>query len=507
MDLFDDILLEAPAARARPSAKFAPKVKSKQSLRKEISASEHATSSVDGKNMHVASTPTVTKSIPETNLNNDSAESELNKVTSPSTAFLDSNKSLQVNNSLQDSLNVGFRSASGDNSTAISENNIHSIFTSGKVQEDANERKKSLRKRKRSSVAGVEDDRDKSSRQLRKQAACEHVKNSNSLIEDDDGLDPPYICNNIDQLEENDDEDEVDNSSKKKRALASSKKKYVAKNGKAYKKSKKENGDSEKTTEPPKKFSHSSRRRKRQVDQALLDDYELGSQSISLRDILAIAENKERPEKKEAKSSTNRSCSGGDFFHDAGANSEEETFSSDDDGYRDQEYDQASKKFASTVAALYNSHSFRDKSPRVKWSKQDTEKFYEALKEFGLDFTMIQQIFSGKSRRQIMLKFKNEDRHHPLRITDAINSRSSDHHIFKSVIAKLPQISTTNANQEATEDTTEDMSPGINEEVATTEEDSADVKDQEDPMAYHSPEQSDDSDDDLRKWSQYQSVI
>lgn len=35
---------------------------------------------------------------------------------------------------------------------------------------------------------------------------------------------------------------------------------------------------------------------------------------------------------------------------------------------------------------------------------------------------------------------------------------SLDHHIFKSVIAKLPQISTTNANQEATED----MSPGIN---------------------------------------------
>lgn len=71
-------------------------------------------------------------------------------------------------------------------------------------------------------------------------------------------------------------------------------------------------------------------------------------------------------------------CSGGDFFHDAGANNEEETFSSDDDGLRDQEDDQASKKFASTVP-LYNSHSFRDKSPRVKWSKQDTEKFYEVF--------------------------------------------------------------------------------------------------------------------------------
>jgi len=47
----------------------------------------------------------------------------------------------------------------------------------------------------------------------------------------------------------------------------------------------------------------------------------------------------------------------------------------------------------------------------------------------------------------------------------------------------------------------------VQEEVATTEQDTADVKDQEDPMAYRSPEQSDDSDDDLQKWSQYQSII
>jgi hypothetical protein len=70
-------------------------------------------------------------------------------------------------------------------------------------------------------------------------------------------------------------------------------------------------------------------------------------------------------------------CSGGDFFHDAGANNEEETFSSDDDGFREED-DQARKKFTSTVP-LYNSHPFKDKPPRVKWSKQDTEKFYEVF--------------------------------------------------------------------------------------------------------------------------------
>jgi hypothetical protein len=39
---------------------------------------------------------------------------------------------------------------------------------------------------------------------------------------------------------------------------------------------------------------------------------------------------------------------------------------------------------------------------------------------------------------------------------------SLDHRLYKLVIAKLPQISTTDANQESIEETTEDMSPGIN---------------------------------------------
>jgi hypothetical protein len=44
-------------------------------------------------------------------------------------SFLDSNKSLEViDNSLEVSLNVGFKSASGDSNTGISESNIHSNF-------------------------------------------------------------------------------------------------------------------------------------------------------------------------------------------------------------------------------------------------------------------------------------------------------------------------------------------------------------------------------------------
>jgi hypothetical protein len=46
-------------------------------------------------------------------------------------SFLDSNKTFEVNNSLQASPIVDFKSASGNSSAAISENNIQSIFNSG----------------------------------------------------------------------------------------------------------------------------------------------------------------------------------------------------------------------------------------------------------------------------------------------------------------------------------------------------------------------------------------
>jgi hypothetical protein len=66
----------------------------------------------------------------------------------------------------------------------------------------------------------------------------------------------------------------------------------------------------------------------------------------------------------------------GDFLHEADANNEEEFYGSDD-GYRDPYDDQyqASEKIPST-APLLNSQSFRDKAPRAKWSKQETELFY-----------------------------------------------------------------------------------------------------------------------------------
>ncbi|XP_012572231.1 uncharacterized protein [Cicer arietinum] len=384
-------------------------------------------------------------------------------------------------------------------------------------KEDTSERKKSPKKHKRSSVAaGMEDKSGKTSRQPRKQSARKPAKNSplNEAIVDDDDPDPSYDANR-DELEENDEEDGVDYLSKKKKASTRPRKKSVAKNGKTSEKRKKTNDDLENITkEPPKKFSHSSRRKKRCVDKALLDDEELDHRTIPIRDVILLADYRERLAKKEAitskTSSTNESMRG--FLNEDDANNEDENFGSDD-GSRDLDDDQANEKITSTNP-LINYQSFMDKAPRGKWSKQDTEVFYEAVRQFGTDFSMIQQLFHDKTRHQIKLKYKKEERQHPLQLYDALNNRATDLSFFQKVIEKQKQTSNKaeqdvrDASDFMPEDEVEDPPPGTKEEVTTTEQDLIDVKDQDGSTAFQNPEQSDDSDDDdLEKWSHYQSAV
>ncbi|XP_027359856.1 uncharacterized protein LOC113868459 isoform X2 [Abrus precatorius] len=383
-------------------------------------------------------------------------------------------------------------------------------------EKDANERTKdgsissSSRKNKRSSIIGEEDNDGNTSRQLRKQTAHKPTNSSlNDDVEDDDNLDA-----NGDELEENGDDHEVDYSSKKGRASTSSKKKSGAKNGKTTQKRKRANDDLEKTIkEPPKKFSHSTQRRKRTVDKALLEipEDELDPRTLPIKDIILLAEYRERLAKKEGTPQTTSTYqSGGDFLHEASANYEEEEIFGSEDG-RDPDDDRANGRIPS-ASSLFNYQSFMEKAPRGKWSKQDTELFYEAVRQFGTDFSMIQQLFPDKTRHQIKLKYKKEERQHPLRLSDAVNNRAKDHSHFKLVIERL-ELASTKAEDDPSRDASDfmmgeevtDLTPGTNEEVATTEQ-GADVKAQEDSAAVHSPEQSDDSDDDFQKWAQYKSA-
>ncbi|KAL2513564.1 uncharacterized protein Fot_27535 [Forsythia ovata] len=182
----------------------------------------------------------------------------------------------------------------------------------------------------------------------------------------------------------------------------------------------------------PKKFSHSTLKRRR-VDKVLLQtpEDEIDFQKVPLRDLILLAEHKDQLKKKEATTgvlSTNQSN---------GNPTEDETFASEQDGEHD--HGQASPGIEESNL-YFNYQTYIDKTPRTRWSKQDTELFYQAIQQFGTDLSMIQQLFPGRTRKQVKLKYKKEERQHPMRLREALTSRAKDHSHFEKVIEHLQQI-------------------------------------------------------------------
>lgn len=60
-------------------------------------------------------------------------------------------------------------------------------------------------------------------------------------------------------------------------------------------------------------------------------------------------------------------------------------------------------------------------TPTDRWSTRDTDAFYEALRMFGTDFSIISHMFPGRTRRNIKHKFVKEERSDPARIKAALN--------------------------------------------------------------------------------------
>ncbi|PON65136.1 Octamer-binding transcription factor [Parasponia andersonii] len=282
-----------------------------------------------------------------------------------------------------------------------------------------------LRRSKRSSTAIQEIEGVKSSRQLRKRLR-QLVDESVDEDQDINGsfCDPPGTSNR-DEEEDSDEEYRVDNTSRKKKAarkvneLAPGNEKPVRK-----RKSAKEASD-ELTNKPPRKFSHSTRRRKRTVDKALLDmpEDEIDCQKLPIKDLILLAEHRERMAVNLPSLIflCNSSNSVENSFRE-NTSYNEETFVSEQDQHYDDD-DQATYR-ALPSTPFINYQSFMDKTPSTRWSKQETELFYGALRQIGADFTIIQQLFPNRTREQVKLKFKKEERQHPLRITEALNNRS-----------------------------------------------------------------------------------
>ncbi|CAA7020631.1 unnamed protein product [Microthlaspi erraticum] len=227
-----------------------------------------------------------------------------------------------------------------------------------------------------------------------------------------------------------------------------------------------------------KKFKHSGRRqRKRTLDKELLETPDDEIRFLPIKDMLRLVEYKEWLEKKEAKGaapvvpptqeSDMNASENQDYSHQG--------FDAEDDfGMEESEYQETNLVKPDSPV---NYQTYMNKTPRSRWSKEDTELFYEGIQEFGSNLSMVQQLFPDRTRQQIKLKFKLEERRNPLKINDALSSRSKHLTHFKTVIKKLQQEAAA-AREGEEEEEGEEREDIAGEEAQTT----TDVPDNEEPM-------------------------
>ncbi|XP_028101424.1 uncharacterized protein LOC114300763 isoform X1 [Camellia sinensis] len=375
-----------------------------------------------------------------------------------------------------------------------------------------------------SSISGQENEAGRSMRQLRKRTnACRLVDESEDEASDDENY--TNECSSDSLIDENDNDDGINQDAKKTRNTRVPRKsnKSASQKEKPVRKHKKVKEVPDQTTrEPPKKFSHSTRRKRRQVDKVLLEipEEEIDFQSLSIREIILLAEYRERMSSKEGKTSeppsTNqRYGSSPNSFGNPFTNyNEDENFESEQGGGSSND---PANPVVQESSNYPNYQSYMKKTPRSRWSKQDTELFYEAVRQFGTDISMIQQLFPGRTRNQVKLKYKKEECQQPLRLQEALTNRAEDHSHYQLVIERLQQLAAEEKQNSYGDDSIgltgneEEANPEINgaqeEEVAKPEQgEEGEVQSMEPEVSQvQSPVNSYDSEDELCRWSQYKS--
>ncbi|KAJ5935913.1 hypothetical protein N7454_005211 [Penicillium verhagenii] len=67
-----------------------------------------------------------------------------------------------------------------------------------------------------------------------------------------------------------------------------------------------------------------------------------------------------------------------------------------------------------------NQATYSKRTKTESWDEDMTDLFYRGLRMFGTDFMVISKMFPGRNRRQIKLKFNNEERKNPDRIKETL---------------------------------------------------------------------------------------
>jgi hypothetical protein len=74
------------------------------------------------------------------------------------------------------------------------------------------------------------------------------------------------------------------------------------------------------------------------------------------------------------------------------------------------------------VHATATYSSFLKRRPSPAWGIEETRLFYSALRQTGLQFTMMQAFFPGRTRQQLKRKYLREQQNHPDLIDLALNT-------------------------------------------------------------------------------------
>ncbi|KAG0210958.1 Transcription factor TFIIIB component B [Mortierella sp. GBA30] len=116
----------------------------------------------------------------------------------------------------------------------------------------------------------------------------------------------------------------------------------------------------------------------------------------------------------------------------------------------------------SSITKFVNSASYSKKSRSEKWSEEDTDRFYEALSQWGTDFGIICRLFPGKSRIAVRNKFKREDRLNKTRVEHALHSkRAVDLDEYSQITRRsYPEVDELEAIKKLPEE--EDLLPDLN---------------------------------------------
>ncbi|CAM0902522.1 unnamed protein product [Alopecurus aequalis] len=182
------------------------------------------------------------------------------------------------------------------------------------------------------------------------------------------------------------------------------------------------------TERPEKKLTHRLRQKRTKEVKTLLEkpDHEIDRMKLSVTHLRLLQEARERME--------NKTSTSGPFS----SNQSSQFGNTDDFDPFGENYDNnRTENHVLENATKLNYHSYLNKQTRARWSKPDTDLFYQGLQQFGSDLAMIQQLFPDKSRDQLQKKFKTEEKKHPMIVHDAILHRSTDNVHLKQVIKQL----------------------------------------------------------------------